>query len=1500
MENQKDKQVDPETSKLERGAIFEYLGKEQSNLQAQKDAAKPPNWRELELNDPRIVAPEYQIPEFSTEEGMKARGLLDSKGEATQLGSDYLLMEERGLIKDGALTEKGIAFTTPDEELFNTSEWIDNGMTLGENPEKERIYAIRRKAGLDKQEESEDGLFTELWKGLKGFGAGADVLLRGTFTGKPIEEVKAAQAQAVSGLVKGAGLSMQKTATAIAKTNVFGQDIGLLPILEAVGLMSKEEVDRRDNQERYQTEMLDRTLRDTSAAELAGIVGAGEEVANVVEQTRQNYVTQYGDKDGGKKFAEAMNNYESVGQAGGDVPGLAVGLATAGLATGFKMIRIADATRKAEQGLIAVAQGRKLNDARTIATSAAQKISDDISFTSGRLDDAVKIGDSAKSLELTNKLNVLASQSDELASQINKFDDGIKSISDFANKTEVGIDSIKTAGDITRQVASGATKGVSIGAEKLGEGIAWGNRFIRKVERFGGYNSIPRIIQAATILTNPVAFGAYAGVKIGTTVAPKILRKLGNFGRVMSEEMLERTSSTPFFKRVAANESVGGLGRAIATLGDYSSPLARGVVNVSKGVVQAAPATLVYNAINDQGVDETTVKRAGRDALIFGSLGRLIGEKKNMEQVNTDQMFNYRKKLDVDQVAAFDKLKDRDFRYAISGVDAAYPGMFKWDITESGNNFFDPASRRAVVNINDKVGFLKEVAMHEAGHMIQHVWQNDSAIVSRMLGDETRSGLVRNVDGTLDNEFKAWSQEYNNLREQNGLAPADLSELAVEYFTDQGVKTLLEDTLKGNLYKESRKTPLRRSVENTFRTIFNATPIVKGLHFKLGGATDATGRMVMGTGLLADGFREIPEVKSMVRQMYRETSGKPSAVRPQKIIDVKSDNPKHYGADPHIKRVNQEIVDRGEKLPDGVLILDRNGNGEGLLTAEHLKALEEAGVIDEGRFGEALFIQEMMDSPQNNGLLVTNKPAQQGRSPQIEGVAEGFVVPTKWIIKKGRPYVEAMDLRQLEKNVTRALKNDIAKELGLTRKSILEDIEKSIEIQNKGKSTDAYYMSIDPKNWERRKNFINSVLGLQTKRQLKINPLMSQVSPDLVTGIFRTFAFDRIQSAIKTSGDVVIPFGPSSYYSIRDNLMPQSPRFNRNGKLVPKASGVKFMPQSNPRATRLAAELAKKAKVPLSKIRGSGVDSSITPNDIRAYIQEQEGKFKPLAFQKEPPMAIDPTISDLVGSEVNYQGKTGTIIDDGGRPALQGNDGVVYELPFGYFTDQSSREIGITPTGKRVVDKSNLIKEFEETSRLELQKIFGYIDDNADKISELAELGNSARRVKGRKSEIVRDTPDFQQYVRGITDQQILQAWDRTEKALDQARKSKNIGNEDIQSIINKFEGDIRNIEKLAEAIDVFKQQRVSRKIVGKEATTKVSGTSKTDLMSQMEIESRAAEAKSKALRVKIPNRMSTQIASPAPYRRSNKEYRDSTLAKSITFAISGLSKETNKQNNER
>jgi hypothetical protein len=381
--------------------------------------------------------------------------------------------------------------------------------------------------------------------------------------------------------------------------------------------------------------------------------------------------------------------------------------------------------------------------------------------------------------------------------------------------------------------------------------------------------------------------------------------------------------------------------------------------------------------------------------------------------------------------------------------------------------------------------------------------------------------------------------------------------------------------------------------------------------------------------------------------------------------------------------------------------------------------------------------------------------------------------------------------------------------------------------------------------------------------------------------------------SVITDNDVIVVFDPSQIksadpitYDNAGNVIPLSKRFDMGSR------DIRYMPQGKPKATRLASELAKRSKVPLSKVQGSGAGGSITPNDIRAYINEQEGKFKPLAFQKEPPMAVDPTISDLVGSEIQYQGRIGTIVDDNGRPALQDADGVIYELPFGYFTDQGARELGVRPTGKRVIDKNNLIKEFEETSRQELRDIFGYIDDITDKIADLAELGSSVKRTKGRKSELVRKTDEFQQYVRGVTDSQILHAWERTEKALERARKSKNANNEDIQTIISHLEGNIRNIEKFAEAIDILKQQRATGQVAGQKATTKVAGLSQSDLIAQMEVEARAAEAKRRSAATGRGKRATRPFGIAQSYRDGGQKYRNPMLARSISLAISGQSRE--------
>jgi hypothetical protein len=633
-----------------------------------------------------------------------------------------------------------------------------------------------------------------------------------------------------------------------------------------------------------------------------------------------------------------------------------------------------------------------------------------------------------------------------------------------------------------------------------------------------------------------------------------LLKKTAGFANVVGDEMLQLTNSSPFWRRVAANEGAGRMTQAFGGLMDYTTPITRGVAGAVKGTAQALPAMTLYEAINSQGLDENAMKRAGAGALVFGSFGRLIGNKNNWDQVKTNEFYNFRNKVKQASPEAFQQFESvpfRDVKQFAASVDAAYPGVFdSWQFVKDGNSKFDPVNKTATINYNDRASIVKATAAHEALHGIQFKNQSDLSVQQLMLGNETKGGLVRSVDGKFDPEFKQFWDEYNARLDSQGLPRIDVNDAALEYFTDNGAQTLFEDVGAGKLYKAASKTPLRRSIENAFKATMAATPIVKNLHFKLGGATDGAGRMVMGSGLLANGMRELPEVKAMIRNMYRESAGMPKQAPKHPIIkDEPSSNPKHYKGGEEIRKANEETVRGGNPLPENVLNPDSNGNGFGLLTDAAIKRLDESGAIANGDYSEIVAIQGVMGTPVS--YVITNKPQKPGRSPiSGDGITVNNIVPISFETKSGRLYLAGMDMIQLKKNIAKAVKSDIAKKLKMNHAEILNDIDNVAQLHAKNQATDAYFQEKDPKNWERRKNFINSVQGLLTESQLGTNPMFSKRNLDKTSGIYRTFAWDRLGDKIQWTGEIAVPYGPNSYYSLRDNLIPQPSRMNRNGELI--------------------------------------------------------------------------------------------------------------------------------------------------------------------------------------------------------------------------------------------------------------------------------------------------------------------------------------------------------------
>jgi len=1175
-----------EFNKLAPDAIKEVTGLIDGNFTGSQKAQKD-YLSQLPVGDPRFFEAGLAPAEFLTEEGMKQRGLLDEKGEATKLGEDYLFMEDNGFMQDGQLTEKGKAFVANPTDLLpvnKVNDWtiftntfdIDKETDLPSDPEvlaKFRQFQIRKKEGLDKAEEG--NVFKQLGEGLLSVGRGA---------------YEVSNIPSMVKLVTGQGYSpseelTKKAAVASGVFNVMSDTAVKATRFVGIPFENEEQKDLNDFIVATRVEM-NKLAAEPEA--LDAITGTSV-MADAYAKTLENYKERFGDV-GESKLQQDLIDAKAVGQVVGDPLNVPLAIATSGIgllgkfamaSRVAKSVDIANKTSTQIAKLSAAAPriAQQLNDARVLNQTLVKQ-----------LDDAVKVGNSAAVARLTPVVADSTKAVDDIARTATQMEEGLalnqtvrtKAITDLTNKSKPL--------DLSRKVTAGAVKGVEVAAEKLGNAAAITNSALRTAERAIGFYGTGRIVSTALGAgTGPLgqtALGAYYAARIGLSVAPKILYKTAKFANVIGDELVQMKNSTPFWRRVAANENVGGIGKAMATTLDYASPAARfGVGSVKQGA-KLAPALAVYEAINNAGLDEDSIKRVGANALVFGAFARVVGGgKQDLAKRQTGDFYNYRtkqKQLGEDKLAAFDAIPDQPLKQFISTYDSAYPNTWDWQFTKEGNSSFDPSSRTITVNVNDKSGFVRALTSHETLHSLTFKHGMDDSIAAKMLGDETRPGLVRDINGNLDKDFKQFYDTYNERLDAQGLPRIGIEDAAVEFFTDNGTSALFDDVVSGKLTKAAVKTPLRRKIEDIFETVFAVTPIVKDLHYKLGGATDVNGNLVMGSGLLADGMRELPEVKAMVRKMYRESAGLPkSAIKSDTIVDAPSSNPKHYKAAEIIDNINKQNVKDGKPLVEGVMIPDRKGNGTGLLSDEHIQALEEAGVIKEGGAQELKFIQSAFDA--DKAALLDYTPIEQGRSVQTAGKTANKVKPIDFMVKNGRLYMVGMDIVQLGLNIKRLERRAAA--MGMSKTNILADIVETAKLHKKGVSTDGYFESVGGKDWKKRKNLVNAIQGLNTKAQRIANPMFDKLGMDKQTGTYRTFAYDRIDGFTDLTGDMVIPYGNNAYYTLKANLMPQAPRINVKGEIVKDAPNVPFIPQGKGKTK----PTSKSQKPPQNKTRDNSV-----------------------------------------------------------------------------------------------------------------------------------------------------------------------------------------------------------------------------------------------------------------------------------------------------------------------
>jgi hypothetical protein len=839
----------------------------------------------------------------------------------------------------------------------------------------------------------------------------------------------------------------------------------------------------------------------------------------------------------------------------------------------------------------------RANAARTLADNLRTKGLEAGARAQGLTDEIARASDEAAKLAqdaaVADKINFVAQKARELPGMPLQ---AIGGLIEGTGKAMIGID-----------------KGLSTLASKIGADKAWNamNR-ISSLSGLGG--------AGAAMGLGPAAF-IPAAIRTAWSTAP-FLKGAGNFVRMVGKETANARGQIPFWQRVANYENLGSTQRAVAHLMDTATiggRLTGAAGDVAKGMAAAYPVDLAFQWISDGGeMDMNTLKQAAAETVVFGGGGALggivAGSPDRIKKLQRGDALNfYRNLRDGGQRVAFNALND-GMKRSIGTYASSFPNL-NVRFTDQGGGAFDKATNTAFINPMAR-NPLKPLLAHEINHYILVRNQMEGGVAAALVGDGVQTGgILRGKDGKLDPNFQAFKDEYTRrleaqhnrqidtrvaagekvpARERAFAAPTD-NDIAIEYFVDSMADDMMGMAESGELGKQAGRMLVTRKMQSLGNAILQQAPIIKDFFYKLGGATDKSGRAVYGNGLLAEGIREIPEMKKLFRKMISESAGRPMHVA--KVTKGESDGhaiPIMGKDDP----ILNEMTSLWETDADGVPLRDKNGDyiplsdqteqlraSSGLMlledqqnrinrgetlepgelrfnpeenawTGEYLTDRQIQILRTSGRFNNAQLRQlDMLNgaAKENTGrrFLVFNQPATKKRKGKrvaydTLGVSMREIVPYGIkITKDGNLLVRLMSVQQLHANAFEKAASKRGQSLYKgNAEQILNDVNQVIENHGRNEPTDAYFKSRYGNEWEVRKNFINTVFGNVGKGQKDINPLLA--AEKAKNAVVKTYRIDRINKATELEGRTNLPY---QNHLVKVNFMPEGePILDENGE----------------------------------------------------------------------------------------------------------------------------------------------------------------------------------------------------------------------------------------------------------------------------------------------------------------------------------------------------------------
>jgi len=734
---------------------------------------------------------------------------------------------------------------------------------------------------------------------------------------------------------------------------------------------------------------------------------------------------------------------------------------------------------------------------------------------------------------------------------------------------------------------------VSSTANALGDGlIALDRGLSSSLKRLGDYGSIVGLSEGRLLP---------AAVRTAISSGP-LLKGIANTSKILGDELIQARGTIPYWQRVAENSTASPLLRATSHLIDTATLGGKNpILKLASGTASALPVATGLQVLSDGGeLSPSTFNKALANAFVFGGTGAVAGAlvqgslKAKQFQMAGDEI-NFRRNLHDQQIPLFDQLPPGT-RRVMSAYQAAFPDL-NFELKPDGASFHDPNLNKVSINVNSN-RILEPMLAHEVQHYLSVRAGMEDGIVSSLIGDPTtgHGGFLRAKDGTLDPNFQAFIDKYNAAGAADGIAPLTPQRAAIEYFTEAVTDDLKGMASSGELSARAARSSGERVVRNLASRMVGRDVILKDMFYKLGGATNAQGSMVPGNGILADGIRELPGAKQIVRQMLNEFGGrrmrskasassptgeitqKPTLQKPVKVeLDTSSPavqdslagsvfqtdeqgnviRDENGNAKPITEDQDKAKADAGKEAlrvikekVDGGDPIEMNPSGKkdedftGTLPDEAIDAMRDTKAFSPQEVGKMRMLNDAIRAKSGETFLVSYKPTWDTKgktkifNPNRPVELREVIPIAQTVTKGGNVLTHMMDVQQLSENVKALAHTTKGQKLyGSNILKIMEDVHNSTEIQSKGDRTDSYYQQKYGDNWKAHKDFINTVFGFHTKDQAIINPTFIDqgMHRSYESGVYKTFKAHEIRSATRLQGRAPIFYG---YEPVKNNWLP--------------------------------------------------------------------------------------------------------------------------------------------------------------------------------------------------------------------------------------------------------------------------------------------------------------------------------------------------------------------------